>query len=117
MIKSFLKSVAGVSVLAITLVGGAQAQTDLTVEVSYDKAALTTEAGADAVLKSISRQAIQNCRSVSLVSSGFFRDEACELEVIRKAVQEIGAETLAEAYAGSDYYIDAPETGVVLAQN
>ncbi|MEM7767385.1 MAG: UrcA family protein [Pseudomonadota bacterium] len=117
MIKTVTKTLAGVSILAISLVGAAHADKTVTANIEYDQAMLQTEAGAAEVLTSISRQAIQECRSVSLVSSGFHRDEVCELDLIHRAVEAIDARQLASVYAASDYYIDTPVLGLVLASN
>jgi len=116
MFKSFAQSIAGVSILAIGLVGVAHADKAITVEIEYDRALLTSQAGAQDVLESIASQAQRECSSVSL-SSGFYRDEACELDVIHKAGKAIGGTELAAAYEGSDVYIEAPVAGVVLASN
>lgn len=117
MFKSLGKAIAVASVVALGMAGTAHAQKEITVDVEYNEAMLTSEAGANAVLASISRQAITECRTVSLVSSGFYRDEVCELDVIHKAVGKIGVTELASVYENSDLYIEAPTTGIVLASN
>jgi len=51
MFKSFAQSIAGVSILAIGLVGVAHADKAITVEIEYDRALLTSQAGAQDVIE------------------------------------------------------------------
>ncbi|MEO0754522.1 MAG: UrcA family protein [Pseudomonadota bacterium] len=111
-----IKSLAAVSVLAVSLTCVAQAETQITVDVEYDAALLQSPAGAETVLSSIASQALVECKIVSRYG-GTHRDEACELDVIHNAVKKIGASELADAYTGSEFFIEAPQTAVVLAQN
>ena len=111
------KYLAGVA-FVLAFAGVAQADQTITAELTYDEALLTSEAGAQSVLNSLHTQSIAECRSLSLISVGFVRDEACELAMVRAAVDKIDVTELASVYQASEMFIDAPETtGVVLAQN
>ncbi len=114
MFKSFAKAIAGVSILAIGLVGVAHADREVSVDIRYDRALLESAAGAERLLDDIADQVRGECTSVSL-SGGFYRDETCELDLIHKAVKAIGGTELASVYEASELYIEAPTTGVVLA--
>lgn len=71
----------------------------VTAELTFDPTLLSSEAGVATTLTSITRQARRACRYVSLTSAGFSFDQGCVDSMVADAVEQIGHDALATAYA------------------
>lgn len=104
---------------AMSIFGGvAHAETDykaVSATLTYDEAALATEAGAAEVLASLELQAERACRKVSLVTIGLAVDEVCAEDLMYQAVGSIANRNLSMQYADSTYFTPAPSARIQLA--
>ena len=104
---------------AMSIFGGvAHAETDykaVSATLTYDEAALATEAGAAEVLADLELQAERACRKVSLVTIGLSVDEVCAEDLMYQAVDTIGHRNLSMQYADSAYFTVAPSERIQLA--
>lgn len=90
--------------------------TDVQAEFVYDISALETESGAEAVLNDIEAQARDACKYVSMTSMGIQRDQVCVRDLVRQAIDKIGAETLTVAYTDSPLFVERVSDRLQLAQ-
>ena len=104
---------------AMSIFGGvAHAESEykaVSATLTYDEAALATEAGAVEVLESLELQAERACRKVSLVTIGLAVDEVCAEDLMYQAVDSIGNRNLSMQYADSTYFTPAPSARIQLA--
>ncbi|MCA8900121.1 MAG: UrcA family protein [Hyphomonas sp.] len=102
-----LKSVIGLAAAAalLPLAAAAETTTPITVKISYDKALLASDAGAEMVLESMRAQAAEACTHPGYAGKAPRLDRKCAKDVVAKAAtkillkqQELGLET-APAFA------------------
>ncbi len=87
MMKSILSATA--LVMALTPVAAAESREEFEVTIAYNAAELITEAGTEAVTRSIREQARDACR-VELSGSRVQRvDETCVADLVEAALEEI----------------------------
>jgi len=98
LVSAFL-GIAGVS-------ASADSYSEITAELTFSRDQLATENGANAVLRSLERQAAKHCRRVSMVAVGLETDRVCVEDMVHQAVTQIEDETLARSYAASHLYIE-----------
>ena len=110
-----LTAIAACATLAMPAM--AKEYTDVRAEFVYDMTALETEAGAEQVLNDIEAQAREACKYVSMTSMGIQRDQVCVRDLVRQAIDQIGAETLTVAYSDSPLFIERVSNRLELAQN
>lgn len=83
----------------------AQAQTStITVGVTYDRALIVTEAGAQLVLDSLEKQATEACSYSSPISRAPTHDSLCREQLVEKAIDEIRRVSLEEGIAASSVF-------------
>ncbi len=71
----------------------------ITVDLTYDRALLETESGAELVLESLRDQAIEACTYASPILGTPKHDEACRDDLLEQAVAEVRRVSLQEGTA------------------
>lgn len=94
-------SIALASVALITGAAHASTTTEVTTDLEFDRALLTTEAGAADVLASLEDQARAVCTIDRYGIPKITVDTACADDLVAQAVEQIADETLSSTFAGT----------------
>jgi UrcA family protein len=111
MLKPIVSIMAAAMILTPLAVAGEK--TPITVDISYDKTLLASEAGAAKVLKGIKSQAKAACTSYTPTASGFYTDTLCAKSVVASAVSKIKEQQAQDGFATSGVF--ASNSAMILA--
>lgn len=96
-------------------VASAEDMTEVNATLTYDRALLEQADGAETVLASLEKQAMNSCAKVSMTSVARVVDTVCAEDILFQAVDKIGDTGLAEAYQGSKMYVETTSERLQLA--